>query len=191
MGCDISLFIELDDTKNEVPFSGNATALAASEIMPFNIGRNYRLFAALAGVKSHSSIENLVTPRGIPDNISWELIPAFFQPIKEELENIPTNFIYCWHEIEAHTRSEAQRLVDRNEATYNKEIPGLLKANTLITQQDAHTFGWLLLDEIKATIEINNIDISEENFPLIIDLMELIEKKIGVARTRLLFYFRG
>lgn len=191
MGCDISVFLELDNRNNEIPFCGDFTAFAYSEILPLEIERNYRLFAVLADVRNDGSIKNLIRPRGIPDNISWELIPEFFQPIKEESENIPSNFIYRWHEIEMHTRKEAQRLVDRKEVSYNKEIPGLLKANVLITRQDAHTFGWLLLDEIKAAIEINKLDITNESFHLIIELMELIEKKRGNRTTRLLFYFIG
>jgi hypothetical protein len=189
MGCDISIFIELDRSNNNEPFSGETVPLGNGEIL--SIDRNYYLFAALADVRNDGSIRNLIPPRGIPINLSWELIPHFYQPIKEELKSIPSNFWYSWNEIGIVTRKEANNLVDKNLVKYNQEIPNLIKQGQLVTQLDAHTFGWLLLEEIKLSIETNNLEIKDENFLIIIDLMEMIEKRIGEKRTRMLFYFNN
>lgn len=191
MGCDISIYIELDTCTDSTksPFSGNATSIGEGEVL--SIDRDYALFAAIANVRNNGSIQCHVEPRGIPNNLSCELIPQFYQPIKEELGAIPSNFWYSWKESEAVWRKEAKKLVAKGVASYNQEIEDCFKPKQLISNTYAHTFSWLYLDEILKSIKINNLEIRDENLLLVLDLMKAIEKRKGERRTRMLFYFYG
>jgi len=62
MGCDIHFYIEENYEPNWY------------EIMEINIPRNYQLFACLAGVRNSWGIEPMILPRGLPDDLSKEML---------------------------------------------------------------------------------------------------------------------
>lgn len=189
MGCDISVFLEMDE-EDGVPFSAPwATSIGSGEFLPIN--RNYDLFAALADVRNDGDIVNTVKPRGIPQNLSWGHIPYFFSPIAEEMDHLPSQLYYAWGRDTSYSRSEAERYVNRGSAAYNQPLNQQVKAGQLMTQLDAHTFGWLFLEEIRAAIAINDLAITDDNFHILLGTMELIEGRKGPGRTRMLFYFNN
>lgn len=189
MGCDITVFLEMDE-HNEQPFSGPlTTSIGSGEFLPLD--RNYDLFAALADVRNDGSIINPVKPRGIPQNLSWEHIPCFFLPIKEEVDHLPAQLWYAWNPVEYYPRKEAERYIKSGTVAYNHSFNDYLKPGQLITQLDAHSFGWLLLKEIKSAVTLNDLVITDTNFHIILATMETIEQRIGPGRTRILFYFNS
>lgn len=190
MGCDISVFLEMDEGDG-TPFSSpGAIGIGSGECLPVN--RNYDLFAALADVRNYGSIVNTVKPRGIPHNLSWEHIPYFFSPITEEMDHLPSQLYYAWGRDTSYSRSEAERYVNRGASAYNQPLANQqVKAGQLMTQLDTHTFGWLFLEEIKSAIAINNLAITDDNFHILLGIMELIEGRKGPGRTRMLFYFNN
>lgn len=188
MGCDISVFLEIDKGE-EAPFSSPfTTSIGSGEFLA--IERNYDLFAALAGVRNDGSIINPVKPRGIPQNLSWKHIPYFFTPIKEETDHLPAQLWYSWNQKEYYSREEAEQYVKNGSVSYNQPLMDQqLKAGQLITRLDAHSFSWLLLEEIKSAITLNNLTIKDENLLILLSTMEVIELSIGAGKTRMLFYF--
>lgn len=190
MGCDITVFLEMDKGGEAAFSSPFITSIGSGEFLPLE--RNYDLFAALAGVRNDGSMINQVPPRGIPQNISWEHIPGFFIPIKEAINHLPAQLWHAWNQEEYYSRKEAERYIKSGSVTYNQPLMNQqLKAGQLITQLDAHSFSWLLLSEIKAAININKLVIEDLNFLIMLGIMEQVEQLIGPGRTRMLFYFNN
>lgn len=190
MGCDISIFLEIDKG-DEAPFSSPfTTSIGSGEFLP--IDRDYELFAALAGVRNNGSMINPVKPRGIPRNLSWEHIPYFFTPVKEAVSHLPVQLWHAWNQEEYYSRKEAEKYIKNGAASYNQPLMNQqLKAGQLITQLDAHSFSWLLLEEIKSAIALNGLTIKDDHLLILLGTMEIIEQRIGAGRTRMLFYFNN
>lgn len=62
MGCDIHMYVEHTDPKMDRPHWSNFGGR-------INPGRDYRLFANLAGVRSYVDTPQLVETRGLPENL--------------------------------------------------------------------------------------------------------------------------
>src|SRR5688500_20161255 len=71
MGCDIHLFIE---------YLHNDAVLAWAD-GEISIDRDYRLFAALAGVRSAEPPE--IPPRGLPTDVSWHVFDHYYLLVQE------------------------------------------------------------------------------------------------------------
>jgi len=126
MGCDIHCVIEYTYHYTDrwwSSFSGSG----------FNPGRNYLMFALLAGVRAYHA-QGLFPRRGLPETVSWQTTDAVSFVIDDE-------GAARGHDRRC-SREDAEKWVQKGYSRYLDQV------RTMITNPDWHTFSWLTADEL-------------------------------------------
>ena len=178
MGCDITLYIEYDKDSTD-PFSKSKFIRILSD-GEFGIRRDYRLFSALAGVRSEGKKKPKFPPRGFPKISSNDLINQFYYYVLDEGEKADFD--------DEMTKEEAEHFVTQGLSHY-RDLPA--KKRGLVSEPNAHTPSWLLFPEILEALVYHGISKKDLHYKtqLVLDILELTENKLGNNCTRIVFWF--
>ena len=135
MGCDIHMYMEYRDPDN-LPY--NRWNSFGSR---YNIGRNYDMFALLAGILGSS--QPIVAPRGYPNDADYDTDQEFYYYIDEEEGND-----YGRRTITYETATRWARGIEYDE----KGKPYRVK------DPDAHTPSWLTRYEFMSAIALSELN---------------------------------
>lgn len=147
MGCDIHAWIEYRDN-TDPEYLKEAYPWAAPDFVPawqtfaqVHLGRNYEAFTTLAGVRGPENLA-VVPPRGIPDNVSFDVTQEWYVNIsdegadRDEYNTVSVETASKWHES-----YDCKYLLNRAGNPIMVESP------------DWHTPSWLTADEIERAIK--------------------------------------
>lgn len=130
MGCDIHAYIDFDDFKTK---DGDwyVTCFATNVY----IGRNYELFALMAGVRYDENRmdgkQPLFTPKGIPEQVSWNVVDAYTLFVaNEDFEGSCTS-------------KDAQKWVKNGSSEWWNDD------KSRVTHPDWHSTSWLTVQELE------------------------------------------
>lgn len=162
MGCDIHCYVEYS--------TGNPPDYWFSFGGRINPGRDYDLFARLAGVRNYDNVDPVIPPRGMPKgNLSWQVLEAATLFVTPGPSDNPE---YC-------TRERADQWVKNGQSEYHDE------AMSRVTHPDWHTHGWVTPEEF-ATVLDRTPHVGVE-YRALLAAMQTIAKE-GNA-VRLVFWF--
>lgn len=135
MGCDIHMYMEYRDPNNSAYNRWNSFGSR------YNVGRNYDMFALLAGVRGGS--QPIVAPRGYPNDADYDTDQEFYYYIDEEEGN-----------------DYGRRTVTYDTATrWNCGIEYDDKGKPYRTKNpDAHTPSWLTRSEFMSAIALSELN---------------------------------
>ena len=178
MGCDIHLFAEVCRD------SGGYEALADGE---FLMPPDYRLFAALAGVRSEPGFAPMVLPRGIPNDLSQYVADRYFVPV------LDSGRAAEWQIGEHVTPEEAQKLVEGGKShwlTNETTQPFTPSTGGHIAHPDWHSASWLTIDEVRQSLEHADYLLAEapDEFQSLIEYVNALAARKDTT-GRLLFWF--
>lgn len=177
MGCDIHVNIEYRH-----PVQGIEPVIAKH----FYAGRDYDLFAALAGVRQQIDDPSLrppfpwlIPPRGVPSDLSRPLLKVY----------------YCQVLPDGASASEAvfPNCCSQQEATQYGKAPRQFGALLVIPNPDYHSASYLSRAEITAACEHMqyNLASAPSEFLLALDVMDSIDARFGEGASRMVFWFDG
>lgn len=167
MGCDIHAYIEMYNSNNKDPF----VDCFAENI---SIGRDYKLFGLLAGVRSMHP-ENL-DPKGIPTapGLSYMCTHHYYLSVCDSHNR--NNTVYhtgCYDGSRCVSTEEAEKMVSEGRSKY------VDAQKTLITNPDWHSATYLCLAEmmrIRKTYLIENVlyesELSGKKRKALVDFIE-------------------
>lgn len=171
MGCDIHAFIEIDHGQADLwPFG------------EFHFPRSYRLFSALAGVRTRDDETPLYPARGLPDSISYEVIAKFYQRIVPDDQSQ-----HAWMRgIDFVTESEANETLK-----LDKSKLCIVNKQRFLADPDWHDPSWLTHQEILDALAHHGIPIDELSieFKTAMEAMLMLSKHYGTNKVRLVFWF--
>ncbi len=178
MGCDIHLFAEVRCE------NGSYDALSDGE---FRIPPDYPLFAALAGVRAERGFVPMFPPRGIPEDISYEVADRYFVPVLDSKRAAK------WHIGEHVTPEEARRLVQDGKShwlTKGTTSPFTPSTGGHIAHPDWHSASWLILDEVRLSLEHAGYPVTgaSDEFQLLIEYLAAFAKRKSTS-VRVVFWF--
>jgi len=191
MGTDITVFLEYwQDSDGSPPWGDQADptvvvwshrrvhSLADSY---FQVGRNYRLFGALAGVRS--TVQPLYPPRELPPIISMEVAERVRRPI--HADDVPDEEVLAEDGVHY---TAALQMVERGCRYMGPPADG--KRYDFITD-DLYSASWLYLDEIDLALSHHSISDYDGNylFAAMMSAMRTLESHLGARATRLVFWF--
>lgn len=162
-----------------VPFenSDRVISLFGTAVSP---PADYRLFAALAGVRGNQEEHPLIAPRGFPGVSSPESFNEFHLCVVSDSERDlgPRDI----------RQSCANELLDKGVARIVIP-PGRLAA--WLTNPDSHSPGWLSPQEILAALDHCGYERSELSveFRIVLAAMDMLDQEYGVGHSRLIFWF--
>jgi hypothetical protein len=137
MGCDIHSYIEYRPKGlwefNNKPHSWDNWG------QRYYVGRNYRMFGLLAGLRSGQ--DALFPVRGVPRDISWHVKEDYTFSIGDSDDG-----------ERSVSKETAQEWLSRGYAKYWVDGDGTENTN-IITHPDWHSASWLTADELAAVIE--------------------------------------
>ena len=157
MGCDIHLFIEYKEN------TSNNWWCFGSEINP---GRNYSIFAHLCGVRNYHNIKPITEPRGLPDDVSFDVLSANTYCMSDH-KDCGDDFIY---------KPEAIKLILKG---YAKPY-----GNDRIVRPDWHSHSWATAKELNQVLKEINCNAEWEVVLAILKKFEELGKD-----TRIVFWF--
>lgn len=170
MGCDIHTYIEYE----AYPDSDRHAWWCMGG--RYNPGRDYLMFDIMAGVRG--SDHTLFEPRGLPDNIGWEVTDEAYLRISDEYANQEG---YCSEQQARQwsTGAYAERLIERD----GKPV--------LVSHPDWHSHSWLTADELAQCLGqytlVSEYGPYDVGWDAILATMRAFEDR-GV-RSRLVFWF--
>lgn len=193
MGCDIHLMIDYDtvsvprnfgwllssERRRVVPFASNENVVSVS-CGPIDIARNYRLFAALAGVRGGIESGPLIPPRGFPLCLSAATFNEFHLCIQERSDPA-----LCERGI---WRDEAEQLMASGKA---RQVIPVGRNAPWLTDPEFHTPSWLRRAEILAALNhhaFNPADLCV-GFRIVLDALRVLEGEYGENHARIVFCF--
>lgn len=136
MGCDIHAYIEFQDTYD---VERGTWSSFGGQLYP---GRDYRLFARLAGVRGEQPV-GLVAPRGIPDKLGWDANEDWWLTVAAD-GDAPGTDLCPISRAEEYVRRYGSRFSDASKRW--------------VSNPDWHTPSWLTLTElIKVVRGCNNV----------------------------------
>jgi len=163
MGCDIHAYVEYADKDREKPYW---MALATR----CNPGRDYQLFAKLAGVRTDNEKDQIIPLRGSPGDVSltvqWE------------------NQLYVSDEGSGEdtcTAENAARWVESGASEWANE------RRTAVTNPDYHSHSWCTPAEFRAVLEAPQSWPVRSPYWAVLASMEEFERRDCLAR--LVFWF--
>lgn len=171
MGCDIHAHIEYAEYEREgTPIWWHYCTFFA--------GRDYWLFALMAGVRAYSGETPLVDPRGVPSGMTWETEGAFTLRVVEAETHHEGE---CSRkDAESWVRSGASKLLTEPDAKYPK-----------VTHPDWHTPSWLSTEEVLAVLqkygELHAGAVPRANMLAAVAAMKAFES--AGLKARLVFWF--
>lgn len=192
MGCDIHLLIEYDtasvrqhwgfslssERRRVVPFSQGADIQSLTRGV-VEIARDYRLFAALAGVRG--DITPLISPRGCPLPCSGVTFSEFHLHLQDRRDGDSLWERGIW-------RDDAEMLVGRGQAT---RVSGLVDGSAAITDPYYHDMSWLNRAELLGSLEhaeLNPTELGVE-FRIVLDALRTLDDEYGAGHSRIVFGF--
>lgn len=128
MGCDIHMYVEHTDPKASRPY----WATFGGRINP---GRDYRLFANLAGVRGYGDTPQMVETRGLPPHLS--LTAKWDNELYVSDENEGEE--YC-------TRENAESWIKHGVSEWTDE------RQVSVTHPDHHTHSWCTIEELRSVL---------------------------------------
>lgn len=135
MGCDIHMYMEYRDPNNSAYNRWNSFGSR------YNVGRNYDMFALLAGVRGSS--QAIVAPRGYPADADYETDQEYYYYIDEEEG-------FC---------SGRRTITQETALRWNIGIEYDDKGNPYRTRNpDAHTPSWLTRSEFMSAIVMSELN---------------------------------
>lgn len=148
MGCDIHLFVETSrkPKDDEKPwwrgFGGR-----------MNPGRDYGMFAILAGVRNYHDHPVLIPPRGVPSDIGWQAQDEWWLRVMEDDSNDGDEERTCsLMNAEAWVKSGFS--IPRYErADYLDNKTGEHGKLTHVSDPDAHTASWMTGEEFRHAVQ--------------------------------------
>lgn len=136
MGCDIHAYIEYDDFKTQTG------EWFVSDFAHPSVGRNYTMFALMAGVRydprTDTDFKPLFAARGLPKSISWSTEREYTCVVSDEHAAKGWER-YC-------TTEEAHRWLDHGHSKWYNE------GRKIISGPDWHHASWLTVDELEQCI---------------------------------------
>lgn len=193
MGADMHLMVDYDTASKPTEW-GFLLSLQRRAVTPFKNSdrvislfetaisppQDYRMFAALAGVRAHENEHPLIAPRGFPDVSSSETFNEFHMCVVGDSERD------LWpRDIR---QSCANELVDKGVARVVIP-PG--RSAAWLTDPSFHSPGWLTHQEIVAALDhcgYERSDLSVE-FRIVLSAMDMLDQEYGTDHTRLVFWF--
>jgi hypothetical protein len=176
MGCDIHGFVE---------YSTQTTGLFDIFAERIWLDRDYRLFSALAGVRSDAGFSPRFPPRGLPERLSqWGFLMAH-SPVADLDSNDATyargfgSFV-----IPAEVGDCDIISSDHPSSPFRFKIGYILDGG-------AHSHSWLTVDEIRLALAHAEllIESTPVDFQAIINAMQTLELKSPACVSRLVFWF--
>lgn len=163
MGCDIHCYIEYSEYKGSWwGFGGR-----------INPGRDYDIFARLAGVRNYGDeIKTPIPPRGVPADMSYEAMGDYALLLSDDGEP----------DMEGHVHKSTAKL------WYGNNPEKYLIRNRMpyaVVHPDWHSHSWMTLDEFESTIK-EYLD-GNAIYLAMIAAMRAMESN-GV-KTRIIFWF--
>jgi len=160
MGCDIHMYIEYRKKGREGEFASLGGRI--------NPGRNYELFAAMAGVRTYERREVMFEPRGLPPDAGYEATGdnELLAIDGEDDKNV------C-------SRQTAERWVASGDSKWVRE-------GKWVTVPDWHSHSWLTCAEYQTIIDAKT-DSAEPKYRAILAAMKQLESDGYDAR--IVFWF--
>jgi hypothetical protein len=159
MGCDIHTFIERreHDAWWSVHYGGQ-----------FYVGRDYRLFSALAGVRSYDDPPPLYAPRGIPEDLASGAVDGYTLWIGDPGDNTP--------------RCDRERAEVWLAKGYSKRW-----GKHRVTDPDAHTPSWLTAEESREVINAMRLEDRSDDWEIVTRIAEFYAERC--QGSRIVFWF--
>jgi hypothetical protein len=178
MGSDIHIFAEYRGARS--PYN----ALADGE---FSVGRDYEMFAALAGVRAQPDWSPLVGPRGLPVDVSQAAISRYFLPV------VGKETAVAWGIGEHCEPAEAERFIASGKSVWwaaPMTSPLLPSTNGHISNPDWHSASWLTLEEVDRALEYagHPLEACPDEFQLLLVYLRAVAQRFG-TETRIVFWF--
>ena len=173
MGTDIHVNLEYIH-----PLMGVVAAIESG----FSISRDYDLFNALAGVRHDDCRPPLFPPRGLPDDVSWEIFERF------AVEVIPRNsgddrknklHEWCYADTAEHYIEHGHsQILWRGGQKY-------------VTEPDSHSSSYLTHPEIISACEHYGYDLADapREFSVLLGFMKILDAEFGPDSSRVVFWF--
>ncbi|MGR3273466.1 hypothetical protein ACSYAD_00015 [Acaryochloris marina NIES-2412] len=175
MGCDIHLYLEYRH-----PSWGIESVIANF----FSVGRDYRLFTALAGVHSHDDdVPVLFVPRGLPNDVSQYIHEQFYaEIIPDDADDQRKNLMHEWCD-----ESDAKHYV----AKHNAHIKEYKDGRRYVSDTDWHHASYLTRNEIMDACQHAGYDLSNapDEFQMVMDFMQSIDDRFSNDTSRMVFWF--
>lgn len=150
MGCDIHCHIEeftppREGKKNRNGDQAQGYSFGVAHFV--NLGRNYRLFALMAGVRNDplNPVTPVADPKGVPATVAFRTQRAYSVRVEDQADD----------EGEAVTKETAQQWVDNGYSVWMNDD------HTLVSGPDWHTASWLTIEELEKVQELY----ASEEFP--------------------------
>jgi len=187
MGCDIHMYVEKKNLE-----SGGWEFAPAGEESPgtrsygdtlycdWYSGRNYELFAILAGVRNSSGLTPISEPRGLPDNVSDGFLREYGFEVLDDLEYeaLEEKDIY---EVEKYISSSSSEQWLRCKWS---QLLTLSDGTRLTSNPDAHSLSYLTVEDMSCGL-LDQGYVSS-NFTKLLSAL----KKLGDPRhVRIIFFF--
>ncbi|QDV59016.1 hypothetical protein [Rosistilla oblonga] len=174
MGCDIHSHLEYRHPKHGIePVIANF----------FTFGRDYNLFATLAGVRNYDERPVFCSPRGLPEDVSEYIHQQFYTEI------IPDNAA-DWRKNVMHEwcyEAQAKQYVEQ----HNSHIRGYNDSHRYVSNPDWHNASYLTRAEIIDSSAVSNYKLSSAppEFQMVLDFMDSIDRRFGSGASRIVFCF--
>jgi hypothetical protein len=172
MGCDIHCCIEYASSRRSDGSRWDYTPFACE----LNVGRDYDLFALMAGVRGERGIIPVCEPKGLPEDVSTVFLLRSGYQIDDEL---------AAHEADGYcSREEAEQWVRDGSSEY---IGG-----SAVTNPDWHSPSWLNVAELEEVQRRYRLlhGADHREFGAIIAAAQALDNEQG-GRSRLVFWFKG
>lgn len=172
MGCDIHCCIEYASSWNSGGWRWDYTRFACE----LNVGRDYDLFALMAGVRGEEGLIPVCEPKGLPEDVSTGFLLRSGYLIDDELAALEVDG-YC-------SREEAEQWVRDGSSEH---ING-----SAVTNPDWHSLSWLNvaeLEEVQRRYRLRHGADHRELGAIIAAARALDDEQGG--RSRLVFWFEG
>jgi hypothetical protein len=177
MGTHIHLFIE-----TVVSGEPQAEAWSDGEI---DLGRDYDLFGALAGVRGDRP--PLFAPRGLPRDLSSAVFERYFLFILEAADRLSGG----WDGFGTVDPTVAEGYLRSGEA--HRPDPSYVKFNLTsplgyVSNPDWHTPSWLGHEELRSALSAYKVE-PRADFLVVQDLLDALSRRFPERRARIVFWF--
>jgi len=150
MGCDIHAYIDYDEFKNK-----DGKWFATCFAKDVELGRNYTLFALMAGVRYDPRTDRdyapLFEPRGLPERVSWNVNRAYCLSITDS-KPLEDEEGYC-------SKEQAERWTREGSSVWMND------KHTLVSGPDWHSASWLSVSDLERIVDAyQNIKFPERSW---------------------------
>ncbi len=191
MGMDIDLYVEWIPFKKDPPFHKNfdVDAIQVFGGDRIYVARDYRLFSCLSG--RSGSDDPLYAPRGLPANISLDLLPFLAQPIEGNQALIEKELgLYDLQYISKNKAQQLTNILHGNQKFVNLQIHEQLYDKLFITN-NGYDHSYLYYEEILRALTYAGLtpDDCDGTFKVVLELLKSIDSEFGANKSRIVFCF--